>query len=429
MNFDLNVAHVADVNMSALIDMADPTGANKSVIKVNHNVFNVSVSEGRVNVSFNGGRFNSFRQATLNRLQTSLQEQYDRFLATYGNVTRVREEYGHESPATDVVKGNTLFALQDRYLDSEQPAREARADGAQIAIYGFSDVRNHVAEQLTTRDVHYTTIDSYNSQCNILWNEVTAEKLPKLIDNIRNKTLSIKVSDNYYKESDLHAWADFLSQNVAKVDIFAKIRSYLAVDPQADKGATGWKGEFARKGFDVAMGELVRKNIPGEDRTICNGLHDINDADIKIIGNALAEIARRNCAVTDDEIVGIIKDQFNTGAVAYPADQPVTMKLLNELARVCSTTIRNMFFRQTSKLGLDFFAKQGIPVMFQWSNHKGVSLENHEKTIENRWWKNPGDSIHDHYGATITFSEMRHVKKMEQSQANLDLIKVNGIRI
>ena len=40
MHLDLSVAHIADVKMSSIIDMADPTGANKATIKVNSNKFN-----------------------------------------------------------------------------------------------------------------------------------------------------------------------------------------------------------------------------------------------------------------------------------------------------------------------------------------------------------------------------------------------------
>jgi hypothetical protein len=104
---------------------------------------------------------------------------------------------------------------------------------------------------------------------------------------------------------------------------------------------------------------------------------------------------------------------------------------MTELSRLSGTILRNMFFRQTSKLGLDFFRQRGVPVMFQWTNHQGVSLEDSDKTIKNTWWKDPADSVHNHYGATITFSEMRHVVKMQQRELlnGFDLIKIHGMKV
>jgi len=39
-------------------------------------------------------------------------------------------------------------------------------------------------------------------------------------------------------------------------------------------------------------------------------------------------------------------------------------------------------------------------------------MPDNNNAITKRWWKDPGESIQDHYGAAITFSEMRHVQKM-----------------
>lgn len=117
--------------------------------------------------------------------------------------------------------------------------------------------------------------------------------------------------------------------------------------------------------------------------------------------------------------------------LAYAGYKEVDLGFRDGLLRLATIVMRNMFFRQTSKLGLEFFKQEGTPVMFQWSNHEGVSLENSEKTITNTWWKDDRDSVHNHYGATITFSEMRHVMKMQTAPGDnmLDLLKVYGMRV
>ncbi len=79
-------------------------------------------------------------------------------------------------------------------------------------------------------------------------------------------------------------------------------------------------------------------------------------------------------------------------------------------------------FRQTSKLGIDFFREQKVPVLFQFSDNKGRSLagEGKNKIINEDFWKT---SKHEGEkpitGSSITNSELRHVNKILQNQ-NLD---------
>jgi hypothetical protein len=73
--------------------------------------------------------------------------------------------------------------------------------------------------------------------------------------------------------------------------------------------------------------------------------------------------------------------------------------------------------------------------VFQWSTFQGISLEKADNEINNKWWKNDKSSIGDQYGAPITYSEMRHVLKMEKTQENeppdrrLNLTKVYGLKV
>ena len=89
------------------------------------------------------------------------------------------------------------------------------------------------------------------------------------------------------------------------------------------------------------------------------------------------------------------------------------------------------FFRQTSKLGLEFFRSKKIPVVFQWSDFNGKSLDNAEgkKEINDKWWLNGyKKSSAGKYGS-ITYSEMRHVERMNQTKNKIDVVKVGGHNI
>ena len=312
-------------------------------------------------------------------------------------------------------------------------AGRAGSDAGQqeIALYGFTPVRQGVAGKLEEKNVNFTTIDAYNKYCSIEWGDVTLEKLPDLLNNIKSGTLQIKdVPDCSISKDKLNAWAAFLKSNVGKLDVFAKIRAYVnaANHPRQYKKSTGWVGEAARNGIIKTMDALVRKNLPGDEKTICFGRHDINAMDIRALGTLLAEIAVRGGVISDKDQEDIL---YTALCHAGYKDGEITLNLMKELSRLSGTILRNMFFRQTSKLGLDFFSQRGVPVMFQWTNHQGVSLEGSDKTIKNTWWKDPADSIHNHYGATITFSEMRHVAKMQQRALmnGFDLIKIHGMKV
>ena len=428
MRIDQTVQHIADSSIRSIIDLSNAEGAQKGIIRAGGNTYNVTVSEnGKVNVSFKGGWFNFLRKDSLQRMQARMQTDYANFKASYAASTAkapmATSEDDRYSPAIKTTRNATGTALSLRYGGD--------AGQQEIALYGFTPVRQGVAEKLEENNVNFTTIDTYNKYCSIEWGDVTLGKLPALLNNIKSGSLQIKNDPNGSISNDkLNAWAAFLKDNVGKLDVFAKIRSYVnaADHPKQYKNSTGWVGEAARNGIIKTMDALVRKNLPGDEKTICFGCHDINDKDIRALGTLLAEIAVRGGVVSDDDQEGIL---YTALCLAGYKENEITSNLMTELSRLSGTILRNMFFRQTSKLGLDFFRQRGVPVMFQWTNHQGVSLEDSDKTIKNTWWKDPADSVHNHYGATITFSEMRHVVKMQQRELlnGFDLIKIHGMKV
>jgi hypothetical protein len=63
--------------------------------------------------------------------------------------------------------------------------------------------------------------------------------------------------------------------------------------------------------------------------------------------------------VSDDDQEGIL---YTALCLAGYKENEITSNLMTELSRLSGTILRNMFFRQTSKLGLDFFRQRGVPV-------------------------------------------------------------------
>ena len=66
------------------------------------------------------------------------------------------------------------------------------------------------------------------------------------------------------------------------------------------------------------------------------------------------------------------------------------------------------FWRQTSKLGLDFFKARGETVVFEWTKFDGAKTDGTE--LADKWWKRPDADVRDHAGVAVTNSEMRHLQ-------------------
>ena len=425
MEIDQTVKHIANAQISSIIDLSNATGRQQGVIKVNHNTFNVSVgNDGKVDVSFRGGWFNFWRKDSLNRMREAMQTQYDQFRNKYdANVIRpdIVETYEDQfSPAIKTARSKTDAVLAKRF--------GADAGSREIVLYGFSDVRDMVVDKLAQHNVNFTSIDYYNAQFGIKPDTLSFDSLPGIIDGINNGTLKlIGNDDSIVSREKLERWGEFMHNNARKLDIFSRIRQYktAAENPKRFKNETGWVGEAARKGIDRMMESLVRKNIPGDEHRIY-GSYKLTNKDITAISYFFQKMAELDGKASKED-----REKLMLDGLAYAGYSEVELDFRDGLLRLATIVMRNMFFRQTSKLGLEFCKQEGTPVMFQWSNHEGVSLEGSDKTIKNTWWKNDRDSVHNHYGATITFSEMRHVMRMQAAPEGdmLDLLKVYGMRV
>ena len=425
MKIEQDVNHIAEASLRSFIDLSNATGRQEGLIKVNHNVYKITVGrDGRVDVGFKGGLFNFMRGRSLDRMREAMQAQYDRFMADYQAAAvrpDVYEDFeGQFSSAVKWSRDATDNALENRFGED--------AGGQEVVLYGYHDLRTMVADKLEEHNATPTSIDYYNQLCGIDPGTLSFETLPGILDAIRNNTLKPKVpTEANIPRFRSVQWAQFLHEHSQKVDIFSKIRQYktAAEHPKMFKNQTGWVGEAARKGIDAMMEALVRKNIPGDELRVL-GMHKLNDRDVTAIARFFLLLAERDGRATDEELRNLMLE-----SLGYAGYREATLDFRDALLEVATKAMRAMVFRQTSKLGLEFCRQEKIPVLFQWSNHEGVSLDNNRNAVLNTWWKDSGDSIHNHYGATITHSEMRHVMKMQASPkgGKLDLLKVSGMKV
>ena len=399
MSLDLgNLAHIRDINLNAFTGAVNNDGSmaeNTATVKVNHNTFAVQIQNGRVDVAFTSGNAftNLFRGDTLRRAQQQLQTAYDE-----------------------------AVARAQRGTTTEMAAQLSRNGSTEVVQYGFADVRANAVDEVRNNSEFQagslTTIDQYNDCIGINLGTVHVGSLGQIVDAIRNGTLDIHGSEKY-PTAKLNSWAEHLQQNVAKLDIFQRISDDIALSKVKgpDAKRTGWAGVFRAKGTKGGLEELVRKNIMGSDiRSL-----GLGKSAVKVFAGILKKMVELD----------------TKGMTPGEADNARTKILEDEIALVCpqrensdrnfqiqdafSNMIKNMFFRQTSKLGLSFMNKEKTPVMFQWRNYDGKDVSSQD--IGNKWWKAKDADITKQYGASITYSEMRFVQR--NNFDNVHLVRSN----
>lgn len=100
-------------------------------------------------------------------------------------------------------------------------------------------------------------------------------------------------------------------------------------------------------------------------------------------------------------------------------------KLFNSFRNVLSYA----FFRQTSKLGLEFLRNKGTPVMFQFADYSGRSYHGREDELHAREAWRDGENTQEFRekgGAPITNSELRRAMKLSNPhRLNRDEASIN----
>ncbi|WP_406019163.1 hypothetical protein [Succinivibrio sp.] len=81
-------------------------------------------------------------------------------------------------------------------------------------------------------------------------------------------------------------------------------------------------------------------------------------------------------------------------------------------------------FRETSKLGLEFFKEQNIPVMFQFADYYGNNLQGEK--FNNILSETKSLDEDKKQGSAITHSELRHAKRLKERFTDFALKLAGG---
>ena len=374
-----------------------PAGAatpfKDATIRVGKDAFRVSFAgDGGVAVSF---ATTSFFHLFQGARKTAVREQIQALV-------RERSELG--SLAADIGKVVAVTGFRDnveRMLCREK-ANISRAAGGKLAHYGFSDVReravpliNRAAEGRAGGAPVLTQqlINDYNESIGLPGTlDQASATIAFVRDNDRgawpyNPALAAGIS-----AQDQADWGAFLKGH--DIDLFSKIRKARA---EADGvKTTGWAGEIARQGLKGAVLDLVRKNL---DPRVIRPNPDVNFV-LNAVADAVIETVDTDFAGLDT--AGIEARLREIVARHAPRGRE------NLAQAIFDNAATTAFWRQTSKLGLDFFKARGETVVFEWTKFDGAKTDGAE--LADKWWKRPDADVSDHAGVAVTNSEMRHLQ-------------------
>jgi hypothetical protein len=325
----------------------------------------------------------------------------------------------------------------------------------EVADYGFRDNRDIVKnqgvveavnrklqQQGSDKSIWLNKIDTYNTLSRITVESLNMRNYGKTMELLHNKGL--KFDKNLYEQlrhtvgdAQLKAYFKFICdpKNVEKIDIPRKIWSYMHQngEPDPSEKQTGWKADF-RRNPDQALRNFVIKNLSRgaykSDEFVAKVterfkefLEISNTKDPAERKSRMDEFLKPENWLTEKQI-----NDYKQKVMNYADDHDLSYdQALERYGRkhdilyesALYVGMQNVLtvstFRQTSKLGLDFFHKQKVPVLFQYADYsqkdlKGEGMQ-HIKN-ENHWKQGRIDE--NTVGSPITHSELRRAQRMQQ---------------
>ncbi|MBP5284988.1 MAG: hypothetical protein ILO34_02620 [Kiritimatiellae bacterium] len=442
LDISMRLAHVNDVSIARVVTgFGTESGAMKDGrIKVDGKIYEVKFLEGGT---------------------TEVRRNYQGIFAWF------RNKYCHKNTATALALQSKIDNVLSQADTKEYKIisgthrkllgllEKSTARNIEVGNYGFAPNRDIITdsnlvvlmnEKLRSqgRSIKFNKIDSYNALIGISAATIDPREFPEMMAKIANNKLKTRIpeyfEDNFEKQ-DLAEWKAFLAkpQNAAKIDIVSKLNRYMNL-PEGFKPSkeTGWEAAFARD-KNAALRSFVLKNLSYGARDLPSDAIDLlaerlkRYVEICSLGDAkerdakLGEFFAKTNWLTPKEQKQY--EEFAAKNGEKMAKSVIEKKTLDE--RTLFNTFRNIlsvaFFRQTSKLGLDFFRDKGTPVMFQFSDYSGKSYIGREKQLfEPEAWRQGENSpeFRENGGAAITNSEMRHAVRMGE---NTSALFVGGI--
>ena len=333
--------------------------------------------------------------------------------------------------------------------------KNSKENTIEVANYGFESNRQTLYDGQIVIDMNkklmaegrmikFNKIDDYNRLVGITAGTVDPRDMHELMEKVAGGNLKPRIYDGYednFAMKDLKEWKAFLQANAAKIDIPAKLYRYMHLPEghQATK-ETGWEASFARDKA-AAMRSFVLKNLPYGDR-------DLSSATIDLLARKLTEYVDIYAIEDNDERNRKLGTFFAKANWLTPEEQVKFDKLAEKNGKAAANYViekkeldgrklfnsfRNMlsyaFFRQTSKLGLEFFHNRKTPVMFQFADYSGRSYHGREQevTAPGAWRDGENTPAYrEKGGASITSSEMRRAMKLNNPhRLNRDEASIN----
>lgn len=359
-----------------------------ATIKVGKDAFCVSFAgDGNVSVSFaTTSFFHLFQSAR----KTAVRE-------------RIQELVQLKSVTEDVARAVSATGFRDNVARAmrAEAGNIRQAAGGKLAHYGFSDVRIQAAGIIDrasvgpngTRVMTHQLINDYNRVIGLGENTNVATTIAFVRDNNRGawRYDPLEHINGGIRREDQEAWIRHLWGR--DIDLFSKIRQARA--EAADGKVTGWAGEIARQGIKDAVLDLVRKNI---DPRVARPNPDVNFV-LNAVADAVIETVDADFKGLDEAGIAARLREI-VGRHAPKGREALAWDIFDNAATTA-------FWRQTSKLGLDFFKARGETVVFEWTTFDGLRSDGTE--LADKWWKSPDVDVRSRFGVAVTNSEMRHL--------------------
>ncbi len=363
----------------------------------------------------------------------------------------------------------------DKLMDIAKTHKGNENGVIEVANYGHSEPRNKITTMAVVeavnrklqatkshKTIQLNKIDTYNTILGITTRSLMPHRYGALMKKIADGNLKLdsKVLNNelYTVEAeDVEKWKAYISDQkiLDKIDIPRKLFNYLN-QPQGtsedDAGLVGWKKDF-KADPDKALRHFVIKNMPastmkaglGNDEAInlmCSKIKDyvaiysMEDGDEKTA--KMAEFLKfenwpctaEDQADIDDTIKGLINKKAEELRItpeeaqrlhgkaikeAFYAKQPSRALTTLSSYRLFANVIMYATFRQTSKIGLDFFRSQNKPILFHTSHRNMMDFGDTDWILQEKHWKEGDGQLDQTYGGSeITHSEVRHAYKLIQ---------------
>ena len=291
-------------------------------------------------------------------------------------------------------------------------------------------------------------------------------------------TVNEKMLDNErytVEREDLEKWRTYISKPeiAEKIDIPKKLHAYLNQPEGAsaeDANLVGWKKDF-KMNPDQALRNFVIKNLPSSTLKVggaseesiafqCDrikeyvAIYNMKDGaekdekmkaflkyenwphtkvDEKTLNNMIAPLIKAKAQEANMPIREAWKRFGKEIRDNFIKNNPQEAVKSNASYRTFANIIMYATFRQTSKLGLDFFKSQNTPILFHMSHRNLTDFGDIDWIKGENHWKS-GQIDPTYAGSEITHSEVRHANKLVEQYGGegtdgADLWFVKGVQV